>query len=81
MHFHFWEKELNMGAFIARGKNTETPTIEGEYPLHRAASAGTIPVVQDLLAKGAAKDGSNELGQTPLIVAVTANHLQVGAMP
>ena len=51
--------------------------IEGDFPLHQAASAGEINVVKDLLKKGADKDEENNVGATPLIMAVGKNHLNV----
>ena len=50
---------------------------EGKFPLHQAAEDGEENVVKALLAKGADKDEKNDLGITPLIVAVIANHLNV----
>ena len=51
--------------------------IEEVFPLHQAASAGKIAVVQDLLAKGADKNERNNNGQTPLIEAVKGNHIEL----
>ena len=38
-------------------------------PLHEAAKAGKLDAVQDLLAKGADKDETNNKGYTPLMIA------------
>ena len=52
-------------------------TTEENFPLHQAASAGKLDVVQDLLAKGGDKDEKNSKGLTPLITAIISNHLNV----
>ena len=39
--------------------------IVGEFPLHQAAREGKVDIVLELLAKGADKDETNNLGETP----------------
>ena len=56
---------------IIEGNNSPNPRI------HQAALDGDVNVVKDLISKGADKDEKNNEGDTPLIVAVCANHLNV----
>ena len=51
--------------------------IEGEFLLHQAEKAGEVNVVNDLLANGADKNEKNNKGETPLMVVVDENHLEV----
>jgi ankyrin repeat protein len=45
--------------------------------LHRAAEAGDVPLVQDLLDSGCPVNAFDELGKTPLHYAVLGEHLAV----
>jgi len=45
--------------------------------LHRAAKAGDLPTVQELLGRGSAVNAFDELGKTPLHYAVLGEHFAV----
>ncbi|MEJ1157039.1 ankyrin repeat domain-containing protein [Prosthecomicrobium sp. N25] len=46
-------------------------------PLFRAAGAGDLPAVRDLLAGGMPADPRDGFGQTPLLLAVQGGHVEV----
>lgn len=47
------------------GMDPNTPDGRGDFPLHKAASAGSVAMVKLLLSAGASKDMKNRDGKTP----------------
>jgi uncharacterized protein len=62
-----------VAALIAAGADLEKAGLEGTRPMHAAASAGRLDNIKLLLGHGAAVDGRDNSGRTPLIAAVSAS--------
>jgi ankyrin repeat protein len=70
------------GVGIVRGglppRGSRGPITGGMTPLLYAARDGRLPIVRDLLAKGAEINQTDPNGITPLLSAITNNHPDVG---
>ena len=76
---HFATSKLNLPA--AKSLLTSSPPastrvkdIRGQYPIHRAAAIGSVPLVQLLIANKSPIDATDIAGQTPLHHAVAEGH-------
>jgi ankyrin repeat protein len=61
--FHFYRSDYHINNWI----------ISGVGPLARAALRGQVPLIEKLVAKGARLEAADELGNTPLHLAVMGN--------
>ena len=64
---------------LLRHEWSADPTVRRKTPLHAAAAAGNLALVQELLPATPTPDLLDEFGQTPLALAATHNHLGVVA--
>lgn len=62
---------------LSKRANISTPDVNGDTPLHAAASEGLKPVVEYLIQKGALIYTQNKKGETPLYKAVSMGELEV----
>ena len=58
---------------LLRNKNTSVPDIAGNTPLHYAARLGHVNLIEHLIAMDAAVTATNNLGQTPLMLAAKSS--------
>ena len=78
-----WKNDLDMvKTFVEADPRVATATDTNEYgdgwtPLHYACYQGLGDIVDALLAAGAAVNGTNDLGFTPLFYAAQNNHLHI----
>jgi 26S proteasome non-ATPase regulatory subunit 10 len=76
---HFTASKLNLPAakkLLSANPpaSTRVKDIRGQYPIHRAAAIGSVPLVQLFLANKSPLDATDVSGQTPLHHAIAEGH-------
>ncbi|EPE32366.1 Ankyrin repeat-containing protein [Glarea lozoyensis ATCC 20868] len=76
---HFTASKLNLPAAkkllsASPPASTRVKDIRGQYPIHRAAAIGSVPLVQLFLANESPLDATDVSGQTPLHHAIAEGH-------
>jgi ankyrin repeat protein len=65
---------------VAHGATVNLANLTGFTPLHHAAESGSVNAAKALLDAGADPTWPNNMGETPLDVAVRTSHLEVAAV-
>ena len=72
----------NIGRWLLRaGADVDIPDATKNTALHYSSAGGSIGMVQMLLEAGASANPLNDVGRTPLLLAVAMGHAQVAGKP
>ncbi|KAG5655030.1 hypothetical protein KAF25_000235 [Fusarium avenaceum] len=75
LHFVSSKKNLDIGRIlIDNGASTRVRDRRGQYPIHRAAAAGSAPIVNLLLKNKSPLNPADNEGYTPLHHAIAEGH-------